>query len=386
MNAPAVLMDRTGAVGWRDIPLDGLACYHRCVEAVLRGRGLTSDEVTEEMGGAITDRLGRDGRPYLRLRTGMARWLIAPAGRNHWDTVRTRLNAGRPVLLWPDGYFWPGDRFEGRRHIHHHAVLAIGIDGDSLRFLDVDADEAHGFTCAVPLTDDTKQACTRVLDLETSALDSTRRRLRPADVRRMIAASARPLARLAQGTDELVNWWTINPKRRLAHAVDLYALGDVQPQVYLFAAICEQSGFPQLAATGFEAAAQAKKISLFLFGLHRYKPFAPYDLCRDDIVSLAAKLHAVEQAAVAVTGDSGNIVDSSAGAWLWRRLNALSMWHFGSRLGTVNAHVTRRRAGRRDTVSDGQSVRTAIVAASAFLADACASPNRPAYRSGTRRR
>jgi hypothetical protein len=330
------VMSRDGAVGWRDIPLDGMTCYHRCVEAVLRGHGLTRDEIIAEMGGAITDRLGDGGSPYLRLHDTAARWRIAPTGTSYWDEVAARLSAGRPVLIWPDAYFWPGDVFEGRRHRHHHAVLALGVGDGSLRVLDVDADEKDGFVNVVPLTAETKRACTRLLELEVGA---PARRSRQADVRSMVAASVRPLSRLATATGELVDWWAAGPTRSLAHSVDLYALGDVQPQVYLFAALCERFGEVALAALGFEAAALAKKISLFLFSLHRYRPVAPYDLCRDDIAALADKLRDMSHTAAELTGSELPEVDESAGEWLWRRLDALSVWHFDRRIDVTRSKV-----------------------------------------------
>jgi hypothetical protein len=334
VTGSVTVMAREGAVGWRDIPLDGMTCYHRCVEAVLRGAGWSAAEIVEEMGGPITSRFHRDGRPQLRLRRGAARWLIAPEGDSHWALVAERMAAGRPVLLWPDGYFWPGDRYEGRRHIYHHAVLATEIDGDTLRFLDIDAGEAGGFRAGVPVTEKTRKACTRVLDLDVSARG---RPLRAADVDRMIASSVQPLSRLAQGTADLAGWWRADPTRRLAHAVDLFALGDVQPQVYLFAALCERFHHAELAALGYQAAATAKKISLFLFSLHAYKPIAPYALCLDDIESLARKLHAMRDAAARAA--AVDVTATGSGSWLWHRLNALSRWHFDVGIGTRPEHV-----------------------------------------------
>nr|WP_042178187.1 hypothetical protein [Kibdelosporangium sp. MJ126-NF4]CEL13034.1 hypothetical protein [Kibdelosporangium sp. MJ126-NF4]CTQ98720.1 hypothetical protein [Kibdelosporangium sp. MJ126-NF4] len=328
------VLTRDGAVGWRDIPLDGMTCYHRCVEAVLRATGRSTDEVVTEMSGPITSDFADDGRPDLRLRSATARWLYAPEGESRWDVVRDRLATGCPILIWPDGYFWPGDPYEGRRHIHHHAVLATGIDGGTLRYLDVDADETSGFRGEVPWTDQTRRACTRVLDLDVSTPGPP---LLPGEVDETIAASVEPLGRLAHATADLARWWAAGPTRRLAHAVDLYALGDVQPQVYLFAALCERHGHTDLAKLGYRAAAVAKKISLLLFGLHKYKPIAPYDLCLDDIESLAARLREMWHLAADTAALPDNAVPD--GAWLWQRLDALSMWHFDSSIGSCPERV-----------------------------------------------
>lgn len=328
--SPAVpaRMDRDGAVGWRDVPLDGLTCYHRCIEAILRGRGFTAAEVIEELGGAVTDRLGTDGSPHVRLRASTARWLMAPPGGDRWDDVQALLRSGQGVVIWPDGFFWPGDSCEGRRHIHHHAVLATGIDEDGLRFLDIDAAEADGFARVVPVTAQVRRACTRLLELPSVTRGP---QLQAADARRLIAASIRPLARFADGAAQLADRW-VTPSRRLVHAADLWVLGDIQPQLYLLACICQRFGYEDLAARGFETATQAKKISLFLAGLHQYKPRAPYDLCRDDIAVLAARLRAVSAAAVAACGPPAPEPAAPADSWLWRRLDTLARWHFGSGL------------------------------------------------------
>jgi hypothetical protein len=322
-------MKRDGAVGWRDIPLDGLTCYHRCVEAILRDNGFTADDVADELGGTITDRLGTDGRPLLRLRRSSARWLIAPAGQDHWNDVKAGLNAGRSIVVWPDGYFWPGDVCEGRRHVHHHAVLAVGIDGDSLHVLDIDADEAEGFLRVLPLTSETRRACTRILELTEV------RRARPvraADMRRMVAGSIRPLARFADAAALLAARWEAGADRRLARAADLWVLGDVQPQLFLFAVLCQRFGLDAVAARSFEAADMAKKISLFLYGIDRYKPRPPYDLCRNDIAALAGLLSAAGQATADLTGNPSPVAAGAAEPWLWRRLETLSVWHFGAGL------------------------------------------------------
>lgn len=324
-GAAPVRMDRDGAVGWRDIPLDGLTCYHRCVEAVLRGHGLDADAVTDELGGPVTDRLGLDGRPYLRLNRMSARWHIAGPGQDNWDLLRGRLDQGGAVVVWPDGYYWPGDVCEGRKHAHHHAVLAVGVSGDELRVLDIDADEQDGFARSVPVTADTQRACTRLLEVV------------PADPTRgpgtgaIVADSVGPVGRFAAAADRLADRWEVAPTRRLAHAADLWVLGDIQPQLYLFARLCERYGYAELAAHGFAAAAQAKKISLFLFALSRYKPRSPYDLCLDDFRSLAEKLRAVEHAASSVaTGTSSPQAPvEDVDPWLWQRLESLSVWHFG---------------------------------------------------------
>jgi hypothetical protein len=94
-----------------------------------------------------------------------------------------------------------------------------------------------------------------------------------------------------------------------------------------------------VAARAFEAAAQAKKASLFVAALNECRPVAPYDLCRDDIALLGERLAAVQRAAAQAVDHAPAIVESPAGAWLWRRLNSVSVWHLGVGLGTLDAHL-----------------------------------------------
>ena len=149
----------------------------------------------------------------------------------------------------------------------------------------------------------------------------------------MIQASIPAVIKFADGADALVCWWSECPSKDLAYATDLWALGDVQPQLYVLAQLCRRFGHEELADAAFSAAAQAKKIWVLLFGLRRLEPVPPYDLCRADIALLGDRLRAVAEAARAVTGPSAVTADGPAGAWLRHRLDALSYWHFGTRLG-----------------------------------------------------
>ena len=70
----------------------------------------------------------------------------------------------------------------------------------------------------------------------------------------MIRASIRPLARLAAGTQQLAECWTRVVSRRLAHAVDVWALSDVQPQLYLLACLSGRFGEPRIDEDYFASA------------------------------------------------------------------------------------------------------------------------------------
>jgi hypothetical protein len=328
--ADRVRLSRRGAVGWRDVPVDGLNCYLRSIEAILRCAGLSADDVADELGGVVTTDVHPDGRPLVRLRRTGYCWLTAATGDELWPYLRDRVTAGHPVLLWPDGYFWPGDSYRGRRHVHHHAVLVTGVGPDRLDYLDIDANEGDGFTGSVPLTADTQRACTRLLDVDEVAPPAP-----PTadEVRGTIAASAPALARLAVATGGMARWWPAHADRHLAHALDLWVLSDVQPQLYLLATVARRHGQDTLAAAAFSAATLSKKISLFLFGLHRYRPRTPYELCADDLARLAEAL-----TAAAVASGRFTVTDPDADGWLWQRLDATARWHFGSGLGTLDDH------------------------------------------------
>ncbi len=322
-SAPSRI-DRSRALGWRDVSIDGLNCYLRYAEAMLQERGYTADDVVQELGGAITDRFESDGSPYLGFSAVSARWYVAPPGSSSWDRLAAAVEEGKALLVWPDAYFWPGDEFEGVRHVHHHSFLALRLDRDRLHYLDVESDERRGYRMDIRVTDDVRRACTRVLELH---IPPPPRAIDEAAVRDLLVRSLSPLANLADQTSELAEAWVEIVSRPLARAVDLWAISDVQPQPYLLAHMCERIGFADVAACARRAAAQAKKISLFLYGLHRYEADAPYYLCESDLAELGSRLAALAAEMSDVVSVAVPPPDRTRRTSLRQRLDAISRWH-----------------------------------------------------------
>ncbi len=217
--------------------------------------------------------------------------------------------------------------------MHNHAVLVVSADADHPRVLDIDADEDAGFVRDVVLTDDTRRSCTRLLHLPSVE------RGRPFDAAataEIVADSVAPLRRFAAAAAALRSLWADAVGRPLANAADLWVLGDIQPQVYLFAQICRRDGRSELAALAEAVADRALRTSLFLAGLRRLGRHRPYRLCLTDFKALADELDELARAAgrAAHRRDAPG-PDDSAADWLVQRLDSLSSWHFGSGLPPV---------------------------------------------------
>jgi hypothetical protein len=319
-------LQQEGALGWRDIPLDGLNCYQRSIEAILRSVGYTRDQVLFELGGAITDTMPSDGSPWFALRSSSARWAMTGPEADLWHVVEARLRAGEPILVWPDWYYWPGSRFHARRHVYDHAVLLTELTGDRVQFLDIDTDPGNEYVDSVAIDDETRQAFKRLLEVRPGAPGQPPT---PAEVRGMVASSVPPLARWVQGIRRLVEQWRLNPRPRLAYAAEWWIFSDLLPQVFLFTRICAAYGERDLERAGEAAGRQAKKAGLFLIALNEYRWAAPYELCEEDLVTLGDRLQ--EMTYVALESAQLDVLPGRdpEGECLWRRLDGLLRWHSG---------------------------------------------------------
>jgi hypothetical protein len=262
--------DRATALGWSDVALDGLSCYLRCVEAVLRWRGCSREEVATALAGPVDLlRQGRSGSVYDAY---AVEWRIAVDGRANRQQLEETIRGGEPAILMPDRFFWPGDELQDRRHFHDHMVLAFEIDGDVLLVLDTDAPREQDYVRAVPWTEQVWLACTRwgvvreaAGGAPPGAAPFAERALEPS--LRLLSTDTVELRAFAErcrleGLDELT-----------ARALHVAALGDFQPTLFLFAeGIRNLKGDEELAtlvAPALTAAKAAKSLGLLLLALHR---------------------------------------------------------------------------------------------------------------------
>ncbi len=319
-------LEPDGALGWRDIPLDGLNCYLRSIEAVLHSRGFSHDDVLFELGGPVTDQVPADGSPWFALRNSRARWVLTSQEEDLWPAIEAQLRNREPALVWPDYFYWPGSRFHGRRHVYDHAVLLTQLNDDRLTYLDIDADRRNGYVDSIAVDDQTRRAFKRLLVLRPG---EPGRPPTPLEVRDMVTSSVPPLVRWAQGMSRLVQQWWVDPSPRLAHAVEWWIFSDLQPQLFLFTCICEKYGEEDLALAGHAATRQAKKAGLFLIALNEYRSAAPYGLGEGDLATLGDRLR--DMAYVALASAEGDVRPGAdrRGERLWQRLDGLSRWHVG---------------------------------------------------------
>lgn len=274
--------DRAGALGWNDVPLDGLNCYLRCVEAVLRRRGHSREEVAAALCGPVDLlRRHRNGSHYDRHEV---EWRIAADGREHWGELAATLAAGEPAIVMPDRFHWPGDELEGVDHFHDHTVLAFALDSSTLSVLDTDAPREDDYVREIPVTPQLRRACTRwaVVRAVRSASDPPGAGRRSGEER--ARATAEFMARKLEpspallGTDhaELAafgeEWRAAGLRAPLAHALHVAALGDFQPTLFLFAegaAQVEGAELEPVAAASRRAAKRAKSLGMLMLALHR---------------------------------------------------------------------------------------------------------------------
>ncbi len=321
--------DRSTALGWNDVALDGLSCYLRCVEAVLRWRGSSREAVAVALGGPVD--LLRRGRSGSTYDAHVVEWRVAEDGREHSAQLVETLRGGDPAILMPDRFFWPGDELEGRRHFHDHMVLAFEFEEGVLSVLDTDAPREREHVRRLRADADLWRACTRWGVVHPtagaapgSAGELAARVLGPS--RELIGADLAELRLFAE------QWRQEGLEEPFAHALHVAALGDFQPTLFLFAeaARCLEGGEELEAVTGpaFAAAKRAKSLGLLLLALHRETSPDAYAIA---IGALDRFLDAVEvlEAAIAARLGLQPLVAEPTG-FVRRRLSELASYCFAA--------------------------------------------------------
>jgi hypothetical protein len=327
--------DRADALGWRDVALDGLNCFLRCVESVLRWQGHSREQVAIALSGPVDLlRRRRNGSTYDSL---TVEWEIAQDGGEHWDRFTATLRAGTPLILMPDRFYWSEDELAGHRHFHDHAVLAVKTERGMLHVLDIDASPASGYVRALAITPALRRACTRWGSVR--CVDRPPAANLPELTERLLAPSLELLARdLVELRTFAARWRARGLDEVRAHALHVAVLGDFQPVLFLFAeavVLGEDAGLAGVAEAAYLAARRAKSLGLVLIALHRQN--------RSDVYGFA--LHAFElfvdaaedlsAALEARLGDAGTLPGESDGA-LERRLSELAEYCFAAPAPTLS--------------------------------------------------
>lgn len=308
--------DPEGALGWRGQALDGLNCVLRCVEAVLRFRGLQPREVARALSGPL-DPVDRDlAEDFDGCRLN---WRFADDdGARNWPFVLDNLAAGEPVVVMPDRFHVPGDVYQGRFHVHDHAVLAVGWDvGDAMiTALDTDAAPAAGFRRRWGLGAALPALCTRVTTVTLTGPPDHR------DPDNYLAERLdRDTALLATGTHafaELLGELRetgIGPAT--ARALHVLVLGHLQPLLFVFGHALSSPDAPgrppgldrdtaAVRCAALDARTRAMRLGVGLIAAHEQRdPAAHYPRVLELCAPLVAALERLVTTMTAAGGDPG---------------------------------------------------------------------------------
>ncbi|MEV5678451.1 hypothetical protein [Streptomyces sp. NPDC052179] len=317
MTAPAVpRFDQLGALGWQDRALDGLNCVLRCVESVLAFRGLGPQEVARALNGPL-DPVGRDlAKDFDGCRVNYR--TDFDDGSRNVPFVLESLSAGEPVMVLPDRFHLPGDVYEGRFHFHDHAVLAVDWSPEDsvMSVLDTDADPADGFRRHWTLTPALRALFTWVGTVSVTG-EPDRRDPQEYFAERLDRDTAL-LSVGARALDDLIEELTGTGLEAVtARALHLLVLGDIQPQLFIYAnalAVPPSSGEqlvlpPELAAVrtaALEARVHAKRLGIALIAAHeKPDPLAVYPRVLPLSRPLRDAMERLREALVAAGGREG---------------------------------------------------------------------------------
>lgn len=253
-------MGAEGSLGWADGPLDGLNCYLRCVESVLRARGYSPRDVAHCLAAPV-ELLprGRTWSPDPPLASARLEW-AGPEGS--LATIRAAFGRGDPVLLYPDGNDWPDDEYADRRRAYHHAVLLVAVADDHVTVLDTDADPAAAHRRTYRLTPRARRALHRYAVLRAGPPP-------PApDAAALLRRSAATLAADLPDVSAFVDGCVLDEPT--ARGLDLVVLGDWQPQLFVLALVLEEAGTAPEVRDALRAAALATRdLGRLILGMHR---------------------------------------------------------------------------------------------------------------------
>ncbi len=304
--------DQQGALGWRDRALDGLNCVLRCIEAVLRFRGLEALAVARALNGPL-DPVGRDlAKDFdgcrVHYRTAF------DDGTRNVPFVLDRLSAGEPIMVLPDRFHLPGDEYEGRYHFHDHAVLAVEFSPErsEMTVLDTDGDPNDGFRRRWEITEAQRQLFTWVGAVELTAKPDNRSgeeyfAERVAGDTPLLIAGATALGALIDELgDEGLGLVT-------ARALHILALGDIQPQLFIYGhalALTADVGLPpevgEVRAAALAARVCAKRLGTALIAAHEHpEPLTVYPRVLGLARPLQTALDRLGEALVAAGGVQG---------------------------------------------------------------------------------
>ncbi|WP_018505376.1 cysteine peptidase family C39 domain-containing protein [Parafrankia discariae] len=304
--------DQRGALGWHDRALDGLNCVLRCVEAVLRFRGLGPLAVARALNGAL-DPVGRDlAKDFdgcrVHYRTSF------DDGTRNLPFVLERVTAGEPVMVLPDRFYLPGDVYEGCHHFHDHAVLAIDWSEPEsvLTVLDTDANPANGFRSRWRLDDTICKLFTWVGTVELTDEPDERPAAEYFAERLQRDSSLFGTGATALGAllDELTETGLGLVSARALHVL---VLGDIQPQMFIYGhalAVDDDTPLPpvlaEVRAAALEARVRAKRLGIGLIAGHEADdPQAAYPRVLQLARPLRASLERLRTALVAAGGFPG---------------------------------------------------------------------------------
>lgn len=269
----APILDPTRAIGWRESPLQGLNCYLRYIEAVLRERGLSDSQIVALLASPV-DLLRFDSRSAQWGGVAIAWQLGADLKSYHLsrDDSAEASMVYEPVLLLPNRKHLRDDEFFGVIDIADHALLAVEWTSDSIRCLDTDAaDRGYERTLTWDEVDRSLNDGGLWALLEISE--------EPVPPGQLLAATSQMLPRSRHAIESFARRWSegaLHPAA--ASGLHFIVLGDFQPLLFLLSLRLKgeseiDSRIPRSLLRCSKAAAA---VGFQILALHRFGKAADY--------------------------------------------------------------------------------------------------------------